>query len=33
MSSNESSDYHKMPDEDSSPKLKFTRGDLIVPNK
>ena len=34
MSFNESGgDYHKMPEEESSPKIKFTRGDLIVPNK
>ena len=26
-------DYQKMKDEDNSPKIKFTRGELIVPNK
>ena len=33
MSGVESNDYHKMKDEDSSRKIKFTRGELIVTNK
>ena len=34
MSGTELCDYQKMKEEDSSsPKLNFTRGDIIVPNK
>ena len=33
MTSRELSEYNKMTDEEESPKIKFTRGDLIVPNK
>ena len=33
MTSNESCDYHKMKDKNSSDRIKFTRGDIIVPNK